>query len=126
MKYEGAILNNEKDICNAFNKFFHENFSEPAISYLSYKPTYNTVNHNDTICNLELSSTYTLKLLQTLDSNKGPGCDRIPPYSSKIVLRHLLALYRIFLIGVYVKEAVLVYGKGLSLYQFQRKVLKLT
>lgn len=76
MTYENDTLDNEKDICNAFNKFFLKNFSSPSTSYSSA----NIIeSQNEIVQNIQVDKDYISKLLKNLDLNKGPGSDGLPP-----------------------------------------------
>lgn len=77
MNFDDRILEGEKDICSAFNEFFHKNFTQPSANYPYFDP--NNVAHKLTLNSIEVSHSYILKLLQNLDDTKGPGSDGIPP-----------------------------------------------
>lgn len=69
-----------EDVCSAFNKFFESVFNTPSIlSNAGSFPIFSPVNEN-VLSSIDINEDIVTKLLQSLDKNKGAGCDNIPPY----------------------------------------------
>lgn len=96
---------NESDACTGFNNFFESVFQKPASSYNHCLQPY--AESNDSVFNLNVSKTSVLKLLNSLDVNKGPGTDGIPPvFIKRCAASILYPLHKIFMLSVNVYAAV--------------------
>lgn len=67
-----------QDICNAFNKFFESVFVPPCNSSTHcYRPP-NPYTSDEIVSSVNVSEPVVLKLLSSLNKDKGAGCDGIP------------------------------------------------
>lgn len=78
---KNITYNNEIEACEGFNSFFKNVFQQPASSYSGHLQLYPET--ADTVHNLSISEKYVLKVLKSLDPNKGPGSDGIPAIFAK-------------------------------------------
>lgn len=77
LTYKNVCYSDGKEICDAFNDFFHSVFSAQHSSYSD-----SSENCNDTNCNTIISLQVSLQTvegsLKSLNVDKGAGCDGIP------------------------------------------------
>lgn len=84
MNYEGTSADKGEEVCNLFASYFQSTFllSNNTIPLLNpnLNPNVPTIPYNSLgICDISINATEVLKLLESLDINKGAGPDDIPP-----------------------------------------------
>lgn len=77
LRLQGIEHSTGESICNAFNDFFKGVFGEPSTVA---GPTVESMECNNIISKVQVTTETVLNLLQHLDVNKGSGSDGIPPF----------------------------------------------
>lgn len=77
MTYEGKLLSDGNEICDAFNRYFHSVFvpTQNTDSLLDYDESKSTLN----ISSVNITLARVLDELKKLNLNKGSGSDNLPP-----------------------------------------------
>ena len=83
MSYDNVTSSNPVKICNLFSDFFRSVY-EPSSLYPGWSPASDSSNDNNSyLCTLNFTVHEVCRQLKSLDINKGPGPDGIPPYFLK-------------------------------------------
>ena len=77
MSYEQVSSSNQKEICDLFASFFKSVYSVKSPRQM--RVSENVYYHNNSLGQITINSSDTMKLMNSLDPNKAFGHDRIPP-----------------------------------------------